>query len=73
MGPRGNSGPSTVRRSHNQLVPPGFRVVPRSAIIGDMAAASFASKKVRVNFGFRRSPCQKHTNNLSMDLKILRI
>lgn len=32
------------------MVPPGLRVVPRSAIIGDMGVAPFASKKVRVNF-----------------------
>lgn len=61
MGPRGNPGPRTVQRSHNQLVPPGFRVVPTSAILGDTAVASFASKKVRVTFGCRRSSCQKHT------------
>lgn len=71
MGPRGNPGPSTVQRSHNQLAPPGFRVVPRSAILGDTAVASFASKKVRVTFGCRRSSCQKDTKNLSMDLKTL--
>lgn len=43
MGPRGNPGPSTVQRP---IGFPGFRVVSRSAMTGDVAVASFASKTV---------------------------
>lgn len=44
MTPGGNRGPSTVRKSHNELVPPGLRVVPRFAIIGDMGVAQKRSE-----------------------------